>query len=43
MHIAARTETAQQRSAIHAALIQRTRLVAVLRIGLPAKRMSSAI
>ena len=36
MHIAARTETAQQRSAIHAALIQRNRLVAVLRIGLPA-------
>jgi lipopolysaccharide export system protein LptC len=34
--IAARTETAEQRSAIYAALVSRNRLVGILRIGLPA-------
>lgn len=36
MSIAARTETAEQRSAIYASLMRRNRLVAILRIGLPA-------
>ena len=35
MSIAARTETAEQRAAIYAALIRRNRLVGLLRIGLP--------
>lgn len=36
MNVAARTETAEQRSAIYASLVRRNRLVAILRIGLPA-------
>ncbi len=36
MNIAARTETAEQRRAIYAALTSRNRLVTLLRIGLPA-------
>jgi lipopolysaccharide export system protein LptC len=36
MNIAARTETAEQRRAIYAALTSRNRLVSLLRIGLPA-------
>src|SRR5690606_41953551 len=35
MSIAARTETAAQRSAIYQSLVRRNRLVAILRIGLP--------
>jgi lipopolysaccharide export system protein LptC len=34
--IAARTETAEQRSAIYASLVRRNRLVGILRIGIPA-------
>jgi hypothetical protein len=34
--IAARTETAEQRSAIYEALLRRNRLVGILRIGVPA-------
>jgi lipopolysaccharide export system protein LptC len=36
MSIAARTETAEQRSAIYASLVSRNRLVGILRYGLPA-------